>query len=79
MLQGLERQWKLGDSLIGDHGPRREAFNIILSMPRGTDPLIVQRAVSDFARIELADLRCMMVLHSAASGRMLINSPDSAW
>ena len=62
-LQGIERQWKLGGSLIEEQSPRREAFNIMLSMPRGTDPLIVQRAAREFARIELADHRYVMVLH----------------
>ena len=63
-LQGIERQWKLGGSLIEEQSPRREAFNIMLSMPRGTDPLIVQRAAREFARIELSDHRYVMVLHN---------------
>ena len=32
-------------------------------MPRGTDPLIVQRAAREFAQAELADHRYVMVLH----------------
>jgi hypothetical protein len=36
----------------------------MLSMPRGTDPLIVQRAAREFARIEFADHRYVMVLHT---------------
>lgn len=35
----------------------------MLSMPRGTDPLIVQRAAREFAQTELADHRYVMVLH----------------
>jgi hypothetical protein len=62
-LQAIERQWRLGGSLIENHSPRREAFNIMLSMPRGTDPLIVQQAAREFAKIELADHRYVMVLH----------------
>jgi len=62
-LEGIERQWKLGGALIENHSPRREAFNIMLSMPRGTDPLIVQRAAREFARIELSGHRYVMVLH----------------
>jgi hypothetical protein len=42
---------------------RREAFNVMLSMPRSTDPLIVQKAAREFARIEFADHRYVMVLH----------------
>jgi len=62
-LQTIERQWRVGGSRIDNHSPRREACNIMLSMPRGTDPLIVQRAAREFARIELADHRYVMVLH----------------
>ena len=39
------------------------AFNIMLSMPSGTDPLIVQRAAREFAQAELVDRRYVMVLH----------------
>ena len=35
----------------------------MLSMPRGTDPLIVQKATREFAKIEFADHRYVMVLH----------------
>ena len=35
----------------------------MLSMPSGTDPLIVQRAAREFAQAELADHRYVMVLH----------------
>ena len=55
-------QWRLGGSRIPEKSERREAFNIMLSMPRGTDPLIVQRAARDFAQAELADHRYVMVL-----------------
>jgi hypothetical protein len=48
---------------VAEPGQRREAFNIMLSMPRGTDPLTVQRAAREFAQIELADHKYVMVLH----------------
>jgi len=35
----------------------------MLSMPRGVDPLIVQRAAREFAQAELADHKFVMVLH----------------
>ena len=41
-LHDLADEWRFGGSLIPDDaepGHRREAFNIMLSMPRGTDPL----------------------------------------
>ncbi|MEO8312703.1 MAG: conjugal transfer protein TraS [Caldimonas sp.] len=62
-LKDIERQWRFGGAYIDDVGHRREAFNIMLSMPRGTDPLIVQRAAREFAKVELADHRYVMVLH----------------
>jgi hypothetical protein len=36
----------------------------MLSMPAGTDPLIVQKAAREFAKIEFADHRYVMVLHT---------------
>ena len=52
-LRAVTEQWRYGGSEIGETSPRREAFNVILSMPRGTDPLIVQRAAREFAKAEL--------------------------
>ena len=65
-LPELGDDWRFGGTLINDvaePGQRREAFNIMLSMPRGTDPLIVQKAAREFAQIELADHKYVMVLH----------------
>ncbi|MBX9716730.1 MAG: relaxase/mobilization nuclease domain-containing protein [Burkholderiaceae bacterium] len=62
-LPELADDWRFGGTLIDDIGDRREAFNIMLSMPRGTDPLVVQKAAREFAQIELADHKYVMVLH----------------
>jgi len=62
-LHELAEDWRLGGTLIDDISDRREAFNIMLSMPHGTDPLIVQRAAREFAQTELADHKYVMVLH----------------
>ncbi|MFG6433045.1 relaxase/mobilization nuclease domain-containing protein [Roseateles sp. LYH14W] len=65
-LRDLGDEWRFGGSLIpeaAEAGHRREAFNIMLSMPRGTDPQAVQRAAREFARAELADHKYVMVLH----------------
>ena len=65
-LHDLADEWRFGGSRIPDDaepGHRREAFNIMLSMPRGTDPLTVQRAAREFARTELAEHKYVMVLH----------------
>lgn len=65
-LHDLADEWRFGGSLIPDDaepGHRREAFNVMLSMPRGTDPLAVQRAAREFAQAELVDHKYVMVLH----------------
>jgi hypothetical protein len=65
-LQDIADDWRFGGSFIDDisePGQRREAFNIMLSMPRGTDPLTVQRAAREFAQVELADHKYVMVMH----------------
>ena len=62
-LHDLAEQWRYGGSFIDETSLRREAFNIMLSMKSGTDPLIVQRAAREFAQAELAGHRYVMVLH----------------
>lgn len=65
-LRDLADEWRFGGSRISDDaepGHRREAYNIMLSMPRGTDPLTVQGAAREFAQAELADHKYVMVLH----------------
>ena len=46
-LHELAEDWRYGGTFIDDIGDRREAYNIMLSMPRGTDPLAVQRAARE--------------------------------
>jgi hypothetical protein len=65
-VRELADDWRFGGTLIDDipePGQRREAFNIMLSMPRGTDPLIVLCSAREFAQAELADHKYVMVLH----------------
>jgi hypothetical protein len=62
-LHGLADDWRLGGTPIDDVGFRREAFNIMLSMPRGVDSLYVLKAAREFAQAELADHKYVMVLH----------------
>jgi len=63
VVHELADDWRYGGSLIEDCSDRREAFNVMLSMPRGTDPLTVQWAAREFAKVELADHKYVMVLH----------------
>ena len=62
-VRELVEDWRFGGSSIQDVSARREAFNIMLSMPRGVDALTVQRAAREFAKAELADHKYVMVLH----------------
>jgi len=62
-LHALAEQWRYGGSFIDETSHRREAFNIMLSMRHGTDPLTVQRAAREFAKAELSEHRYVMVLH----------------
>ncbi|RYF59950.1 MAG: conjugal transfer protein TraS [Comamonadaceae bacterium] len=65
-LSDLADEWRFGGSLIpedSEPGHRREAYNIMLSMPHGTDPLSVRRAAREFAQVELAAHKYVMVMH----------------
>ena len=62
-LRGMFEDWRFGGSLIEEVSHRREAFNVMLSMPRGVDALAVQRAAREFANAEFADHKYVMVLH----------------
>ena len=63
-VHDLVEEWRFSGGYIADTSERREAFNIMLSMPRGSaDASIVQRAAREFAQAELADHKYVMVLH----------------
>ena len=63
-LRDVTDQWRLGGERIPETSARREAFNIMLSMPAGTDPEIVRHAAREFAKVELPNHRYVMVLHT---------------
>jgi Relaxase/Mobilisation nuclease domain len=63
-LRDLVDQWRLGGSRIPEKSERREAFNIMLSMPAGTKVEILQSAAREFAKAELSNHRYVMVLHT---------------
>ncbi|MGC4076421.1 MAG: conjugal transfer protein TraS [Rubrivivax sp.] len=62
-VDDLAEQWRHAGAKIDDESPRREAFNLMLSMPQGTDARIVKAAAREFARAELRGHRYVMVLH----------------
>jgi hypothetical protein len=63
VVKDLIEQWRHSGSLIPENGHRREAFNLMLSMPRGTDAQIVLKSAREFAQAELRGHRYVMVLH----------------
>lgn len=56
-------QWRYAGRFIDNVEPHREALNILLSMPAGTEPALVAKAAREFARLELVGHRWVMVLH----------------
>ncbi|NUY02453.1 relaxase/mobilization nuclease domain-containing protein [Paraburkholderia youngii] len=56
-LRDLTKTWELGGWGIPETSTRREVFNILLSMPPGTDRQAVRDAARDFAALEFGDGR----------------------
>ncbi|MYN42765.1 hypothetical protein GTP55_25815 [Duganella sp. FT109W] len=63
-LAWLGYAWQNGGTPIPDESGRREALNIVLSMPAGTDAQSLQRAARDFAREEFSGHQYAMALHT---------------
>ena len=62
--RAIADQWRFGGTRIPEVSERREAFNIMLSMPTGTEARVVQQVAREFAKAELANHRHVMVLHT---------------
>lgn len=62
-LRDLIDQWRYSGRFIADVETRREALNLVLAMRAGTDPELLRAAARDFASIEFAGYRYVMVLH----------------
>jgi hypothetical protein len=63
-LRDVVDQWRHGGARIPERSERREAFNIMLAMPAGTNPEVVRHAARQFAQAELSNHRYVMVLHT---------------
>ncbi len=63
-LSDLKVEWRDGGIPIPADSTMRDAFHLVLSMPKRTNPLSVQRAVRDFAKREFAGFQYAMVLHT---------------
>jgi hypothetical protein len=66
-LSWLGYSWQSGGVPITEVSTRREALNIVLSMPAGTDAQALKRAVRDFAVTEFAGHQYVMALHTPES------------
>ena len=63
-LAALRDEWRFGGFGIEDNATTRQAFNIVLSMPAGTDDVAVLRAARDFASTEYQNYQYAMALHT---------------
>jgi hypothetical protein len=54
-VRDLQNEWRFGGYPISDEVGSKAAFNIVLSMPPGTDGLAVTDAARDFAKAEFGD------------------------
>jgi hypothetical protein len=64
-LRELADDWQSGEVRVEETSNRREAVNIVLSMPEGTDPIAVLKAARDFAAREFSDHKYALALHTA--------------
>ena len=63
-LQYLGEEWRSGGLPIADVSSRREAFNVVLSMPAGADARAVRAAAVEFAVDEFIGHQYVLVLHT---------------
>jgi len=62
-LVQLADDWRFAGAYIDDDSPRREAFNIIFSMPAGTPPEAVRAATAEAARELFDGHKYVFVMH----------------
>lgn len=62
-IDELAKEWRHAGTHIPEKSNRREAFNVILSMPRGTEPIVVRAAAREMVRDQFKGHRVAMVLH----------------
>ena len=62
-LVQLADEWRVAGAYIDDDSPRREALNIIFSMPAGTPPAAVREATAEAARELFEGHKYVFVLH----------------
>jgi len=62
-IDQIAREWRHAGTHIPQKSNRREAFNVTLSMPRGTESIVVRAAAREMVRQEFKGHRVVMVLH----------------
>ena len=62
-LVQLADEWRVAGAYIDDDSPRREAFNIVFSMPVGTPPEAVRGATAEAARELFEGHKYVFVMH----------------
>jgi hypothetical protein len=62
-LVQLADEWRVAGAYIDDDSPRREAFNIVFSMPVGTPPEPVRAATAEAARELFEGHKYVFVMH----------------
>ena len=62
-IKDLQYDWRMAGSYIPDESHRKEVFNIVLSMPAGTDPKMVLDSVRAFAKETFGGHKYVFVLH----------------
>lgn len=62
-IEDLQYDWRMAGSYLPDESPRREVFNIMLSMPAGTPPQHVRDAARAFAKETFEGHKYVFVLH----------------
>lgn len=63
-VNALRDEWQFGGFPIDAANDHRQAFNVVLSMPAGTNEIAVLRAARDFAATEFANFQYAMALHT---------------
>ena len=62
-IKDLQADWRVSGSFVEESSTRREAFNIILSMPEGTLPQHVLASAREFARETFEGHKYVFVMH----------------
>lgn len=64
-IQDAADEWRMsGDPILDDESKYKQAFNIVLSMPKGTNEQAVYEAAKEFAEKHFTDHKYLMAQHT---------------